>query len=1771
MRALPGQCLRVSDLPRQVLERLALRLVEAQVPGVEVYLVDRVPGPQLWRVGVHKVVERRNAEEGVVLALFPPDLQLAAGDSVDISTFRTVPVGDLDKDVSETLQRRIPPALKHSSGAVLDYLRLQKWPLTSSSRLTFLATIAEQATPDARTVGGALFALGLVPDFALLEQPDELHYRLGQRNLPVVEALRDPGATPIERILRLPLASTPQGKALRQRLLTFFKDHPSQDITAWGGIVATNPEWRDLSLDQWVLSTSRPSQSLKIEIEPLKLPRSTQDSGMPLLDASSRPIVAWRTTPKPLDVPGLDYFRIELLSADRLVVWESALLKRGTNTTARRSRTIKEGDLAGLDSGVYFFRVVALNTAGDPFPAQDLRDPDGPADGKRANESEDFLLVTDAMNLEEQGGVEPVTNVFVANFAEAEMRARWAAIGTRRGVEAVRPISVEWVTPQAARGETATASIAFDIQRQYNVRFSQRLRLIEGSILAAPEQGGHYNLFIGPTPDLPKPISLDLPAEVAATRRELFEAFAPCPPGNGTALVSLIDLHQFSAQIDRYARAYQSWLENGDENALRLDIIVAEISGSGKAILVSPTHPLRLLWCLQEQQLARSWTAEAALRKKVSKGVTDTWRDALSPQGIPAVITLGPEEGFVDAGPLLGGWEAYLPTGAQESRSILALLRQRLGSGSAHHSEADLPPRLLADKLEMFLRQHPYTPSLIINVINPGDAGLVVDSLLDLEKRRAENLPSVRYVVRLFTNDLGRDGIGQAFRELADPERQISEVADRLVAPGKSFLFPKLSWSRNSLAEFRATPERFTAHITLLLDSFGVELRVARTDPTERSSFIHGLVQEAPRRFTGRGATYRWIRRPAPAGCTDLVEAPGRSLIFADLLIATGALQAHVLAPNSNTNHMTAVASLDLDGLDQSLLYSAHAVSAWVLTVDANLGLEYFDGAGRADRPGYLLDFTPEFVSSGGRQLLLTTRMGEEIADIMGPATSQVGLDQSVAGAQMLIEALRSLSGRLALKLLSSPAQIQGALGMALARLFVEAYGLAEAAIIVPLDAHPELTTPMDELSPRLRGDLLLVSADHSRRHLDFLLVEVKCRAGEGLGAELRAGVMEQLGNSERVLRERFDPSLENEDRIDRVVQSWQLTNVLNFYLDRAVRYSLINGAAVADLRHFFSGLDGGYSLTVRKTGLVFRLEGQASFLDQEEPEVPIWVVGREAIFTMVSDALRTFVEQRASETEANVSILQTTQGIAKTDPLRWHRIRQTFAGPNIGDDLPPRSATAGDISELAEEPGNDVRIQGEVETAGQERGHRAEPMSLVAEAHSTAGPEVVKEPIVSDVDLITGSSQSTIEMDESSRLNKSEAENQSTVLGVNTSQPHYDVLLGEARVTPQYGLIGTVATEPWRKVALDLNGCNTISVFGVQGAGKSYTVGSILEMAAMPIPNLNALPQPLAAVVFHYHQTQDYPPEFVSMNRPNSDQEQIETLAQWEVQPAGLDDVLVLTTADTVDLRQREFPRATVEPIAFSSAELTIADWRFLMGATGNDSLYLKLVNEVMRKNRANLTLKAIQDGLVTAPMSETHRSLAETRLEFASRFIDDNRSLRSLLLPGRLVVVDLRDEFIEKEQALGLFVTMLNVFAGAGMAQDPFNKIIVFDEAHKYMGGSLINHVVEVIREMRHKGVTAVIASQDPINIPPAIIELSSALILHRFNSPNWLRHIQKSLISLSELTPSMLAALQPGEAFVWANKSTDQVFTRRAVKVRMRPRVTEHGGSTRTAVSE
>jgi DNA phosphorothioation-dependent restriction protein DptH len=278
-----------------------------------------------------------------------------------------------------------------------------------------------------------------------------------------------------------------------------------------------------------------------------------------------------------------------------------------------------------------------------------------------------------------------------------------------------------------------------------------------------------------------------------------------------------------------------------------------------------------------------------------------------------------------------------------------------------------------------------------------------------------------------------------------------------------------------------------------------------------------------------------------------------------------------------------------------------------------------------------------------------------------------------------------------------------------------------------------------------------------------------------------------------------------------------------------------------------------------------------------------------------------------------------------------------------------------------------------------------------------------------------------------------------------------------------------------------------------------------------------------------------------------------------------------LLVPASKLEARQQEYPNLEVLPLTFAASELKVVHWKFLMGAVGSSSMYIRQINLIMRKLRERLTLAALRDEVERSALSDNLKELALLRLQFAAEYIDDSRRLSESIRPGRLIIVDIRDEFIEKDEALGLFVVLLQIFSEATYQGQTFNKLIVFDEAHKYMENQdLVTGLIEVVREMRHKGTSILVASQDPPSVPVSLIELSSQIIMHRCNSPAWLKHIQKANSALNNLTPEKMSHLGAGEAYAWSARATDEGFTRGAVKIRCRPRVTRHGGDTKTAVN-
>ena len=1110
-------------------------------------------------------------------------------------------------------------------------------------------------------------------------------------------------------------------------------------------------------------------------------------------------------------------------------------------------------------------------------------------------------------------------------------------------------------------------------------------------------------------------------------------------------------------------------------------------------------------------------------------------------------------------------------------RGLLGEVCAALGLPEPSIGGAAITGHVLASRMERYLVQHPYVRALTINAFNPGRAAILADALVVLQQQDA--FKDLRYDVRLFVPDANAPGVGESIAALLAGDG--ASAGEAFSVPAQSRVFPKLTLAVLATADFRGDPMRYRAHVSFLFDVFPPE-QVAVDRPLRPEGVVplHGLVQAFTIRYEDTDSGAWWQRQPRHGSPTAIEGAEETSMLLGELPARISAATATV-ARSMPDFSARPIIRLVLGPDRRALVSEVHDASDWVFTVDRNMGIEFFDHGGRCDRPDYLIDYTPSATPEHGHRLVISSRSLDELKAILGPVLREYGLRAEEPQAVAILDQLRSLSGRLALKLVSSPTARAEALGLALARMFLEYQGALRNEIVVPLDAHVELFHAAksqaeaigDEVIVR-RTDLALFDLDLANRTITCNLVEVKCYAQQlGLGGygHLKEQMIEQLNQSEHVIQMHFDPRRATPDRPDRLLKTRELSTLIEFYLDRGLRYGLMERAAGAEARTFLDLLEEGYSLRFSRSGLVFDFDKSGTEPAEHEAGVEFHRVGIDLIRRLVDHAVsRSTSDESAAGDAAAGEPRSDAPSMERTMPrldsaafLAAERARSTIE-PDDGesasgdaevaqpDEATERGAFETSIALDEEDPAKTARAEPRTGSGSSPGSATAEdePPSGKAEARSPGKP--VARHVDGPVDPEAASSSSG---SPSRAAAQPLLPGQSEEPRAGGAGPAYDAVLGETAASPQYGLIGRTSG---RTIALDLNQTHTISLFGVQGGGKSYTLGSVVEMACMPVEGVNRLPHPLAGVIFHYSATLDYQPEFTSMAAPNGVAAEVGRLrTEYGAVPQAHKDLVILTPAAKVEERRAEYPGIDVLPIAFAAAELKASHWKFLMGAVGSQSMYIRQLALIMKKLRGDLTLDALRQGVRDSGLSDYLKDLALLRLRFAEDYVVDAHRLTDILRPGRLVIVDLRDEFIEKDEALGLFVVLLQLFAETTYEGRRFNKLVVFDEAHKYIDSpDLVAGLVEVVREMRHKGTTVMVASQDPPSVPTSLIELSTHIMLHKFNSPAWLKHVQRANAALDGLTPAKLADLGPGEAYVWSSRSTDDAFTRGAVKDALPP---------------
>ena len=252
---------------------------------------------------------------------------------------------------------------------------------------------------------------------------------------------------------------------------------------------------------------------------------------------------------------------------------------------------------------------------------------------------------------------------------------------------------------------------------------------------------------------------------------------------------------------------------------------------------------------------------------------------------------------------------------------------------------------------------------------------------------------------------------------------------------------------------------------------------------------------------------------------------------------------------------------------------------------------------------------------------------------------------------------------------------------------------------------------------------------------------------------------------------------------------------------------------------------------------------------------------------------------------------------------------------------------------------------------------------------------------------------------------------------------------------------------------------------------------------------------------------------------------------------------------------------------------------------ANGDNQLYVAVLLDLLRKyQRLNClpTFSSFTDEVIEKCGLKSQQGPLSQRLallqsiiaesEINKDLIDISCDLSTAIKPGMLVVVDLTDPLLSRNEANSIFEVLTEQYR-AIPANISGGKVLALDEAHKFMSGTgdrLSTAIVNCARLMRHDDMRLIISTQSPLSLAPELLELASMAILHRFYSNDWFDHLSRK-IPLSPELRTTIADLDPGNALVFAprhrlndsnNNDNDGFF-----EVAIRSRLTADYGASKT----
>ncbi|KAG8898822.1 hypothetical protein FRB99_007131 [Tulasnella sp. 403] len=233
--------------------------------------------------------------------------------------------------------------------------------------------------------------------------------------------------------------------------------------------------------------------------------------------------------------------------------------------------------------------------------------------------------------------------------------------------------------------------------------------------------------------------------------------------------------------------------------------------------------------------------------------------------------------------------------------------------------------------------------------------------------------------------------------------------------------------------------------------------------------------------------------------------------------------------------------------------------------------------------------------------------------------------------------------------------------------------------------------------------------------------------------------------------------------------------------------------------------------------------------------------------------------------------------------------------------------------------------------------------------------------------------------------------------------------------------------------------------VCGVQGSGKSHTVGVMLESMLIPDePLLGSLINPLAALVLHFGET-------------GGAAKPCEAAFQCISKSTGTKPPKVRVFVSPSRLRtmnslyRNEFGhRVEVLPLKFADNELDASAILAMMSVSNSHEppLYVHLIMNILRELGEDFTYPLFRAKLFQKAdtFNPQQKSGFQQRMSLLESFLGPRNNIPRFK-NGEITIVDLTDPFIDAASACSLFEIITRIFE----RDDVEGKVLLVDEAHK------------------------------------------------------------------------------------------------------------------------